>query len=202
MKKVGVQTVETFPEPRPSRAEAEEAVRVLLRWSGDDISREGLEDTPQRVVRAYEEYFRGYQDDPGKELARTFEDVGGYNDFVILRGIHFYSHCEHHIAPIVGIAHVGYLPRKRVVGLSKLSRVVDIFARRLQTQETMTVQIASAIDEALGPQGVGVVLEAEHTCMSTRGVRKKGVATVTRHFTGCLLDDRRLRQEFLDQLQG
>ena len=169
---------------RPSQEEAEAAVRTLLAWAGDDPTREGLLDTPKRVAKAFREYFSGYEDDPAEALSRTFEDVGGYDDIVMLRDIEFNSHCEHHIAPFVGRAHVAYLPTRSVVGISKLARVVEIYARRLQTQETMTAQIANAIAQALEPRGVAVLLEAVHTCMSMRGVGKRNVATITTQFTG------------------
>jgi GTP cyclohydrolase IA len=169
---------------RPTQDEAEAAVRTLLAWAGDDPGREGLIDTPRRVAKAFKEYFSGYHDEPADVLSRTFSDVGGYDDIVMLRDIEFNSHCEHHIAPFVGRAHVAYLPTKSVVGISKLARVVEIFARRLQTQETMTAQIANAIAEALEPRGVAVMLEAVHTCMSMRGIGKRNVATITNQFTG------------------
>jgi len=169
---------------RPTQEEAEAAVRTLLAWAGDDPNREGLLDTPRRVAKAFKEYFSGYHDDPADVLSRTFEDVGGYDDIVMLRDIEFNSHCEHHIAPFVGRAHVAYLPTKSVVGISKLARVVEIFARRLQTQETMTAQIAHAIRDALEPRGVAVMLEAVHTCMSMRGIGKRNVATITTQFVG------------------
>jgi GTP cyclohydrolase I len=169
---------------KPTQAEAEEAVRTLLRWMGEDITREGLLDTPKRVVKAYSELFGGYEADPSDVLGRTFEEVAGYNDIVLVKDIHFHSHCEHHMVPIIGKAHVAYLPDERVLGLSKIARVVDIFARRLQTQETLTSQIATSIDETLAPRGVAVMIEAEHMCMAMRGVRKQGSTTVTTRFTG------------------
>lgn len=172
------------PVQRPSQEEAEAAVRTLLAWAGDDPGREGLHDTPKRVAKAFREYFGGYDEDPAKELQRTFADVGGYDDIVMLRDIEFNSHCEHHIAPFIGRAHVAYLPTKAVVGISKLARVVDIYARRLQTQETMTAQIANTIESALKPRGVAVMIEAVHTCMSMRGIGKRNVATITTQFTG------------------
>ncbi|MSU90093.1 GTP cyclohydrolase I FolE [Rhodobacteraceae bacterium 2CG4] len=170
--------------PRPGRAEAEAAVRTLLRWAGDDPDREGLRDTPGRVVRAYEEWFRGYGEDPDAMLQRTFEEVAGYDEMVVLRDIRFESYCEHHLAPIIGKVHVGYIPTDRVVGISKLARVVDAFAKRLQVQEKMTAQIAAALDNVLQPQGVAVVIEGEHQCMSTRGVHKPGVTMVTSTLLG------------------
>lgn len=184
-------------EPRPSRAEAEEAVRTLLRWAGDEPTREGLIGTPERVVRAYEEFFSGYCIDPTEYLARTFEEIEGYDEMIVLRDIRFESHCEHHLAPIIGKAHVGYLPASRVVGISKLARVVDVFARRLQLQEKMTAQIAKAIDDVLQPLGVGVVIDSEHHCMTTRGVHKPGTSMVTSRMLGAFREDPQLRREFL-----
>lgn len=184
-------------EGRPSRAEAEEAVRTLLRWAGDDPGREGLLGTPERVARAYEEFFAGYQIDPTEYLARTFEEIEGYDEMIVLRDIRFESHCEHHLAPIVGKAHVGYLPANRVVGISKLARVVDVYARRLQLQEKMTAQIAKAIDDVLQPRGVGVVIDSEHHCMTTRGVHKPGTSMVTSRMLGAFREDPQLRREFL-----
>ncbi len=169
---------------RPTAADAEEAVRTLIAWAGDDPGREGLADTPQRVVRAYREFFQGYSEDPDEALSKTFTEVEGYDDIVMLRDIDFSSHCEHHIAPFIGRAHVAYLPSGVVVGISKLARVVEIFARRLQTQESMTAQIANVIDHRLKPRGVAVMLEAVHQCMSLRGVNKRNAATVTTQFTG------------------
>ncbi|MBP1849972.1 GTP cyclohydrolase I FolE [Rhizobium halophytocola] len=171
-------------EGKPSREEAEEAVRVLLRWAGDDPNREGLLDTPKRVAKAYQELFGGYDADVDSVLGTTFEEVAGYNDMVLVRDIPFFSHCEHHMVPIIGKAHIGYLPDNRVIGLSKLARVVDIFGRRLQTQEAMTAQITSAIESALAPRGIAVMIEAEHMCMSMRGVRKSGSTTLTTTFRG------------------
>ncbi|MGI9464383.1 MAG: GTP cyclohydrolase I FolE [Aestuariivirgaceae bacterium] len=169
---------------RPSEDEAMAAVRTLIAWAGDDPDREGLLDTPKRVVKAYREFYDGYDDSPLEALSRTFEDVGGYDDIVMLRDIEFSSHCEHHMVPFVGRAHVAYLPTEQVVGISKLARVVEIFAQRLQTQETMTAQIAQSIDEALQPRGAAVMIEAVHMCMSMRGVKKRNVATITTQFTG------------------
>jgi GTP cyclohydrolase I len=187
---------------RPSRAEAEEAVRTLLAWTGDDPEREGLRDTPARVVDAYEEYFRGYGQDAVAILQEpTFEDVAGYDDMVILRGIRVVSHCEHHIAPFIGTADVAYLPNGRVAGLSKLARVVEAFSRRLQTQEALTGQIAAAIDEALSPRGVAVLIEAEHQCISTRGVQQTGVAALTTRFLGAFGTDEALRERFLTMVR-
>lgn len=169
---------------RPSQAEAEQAVRTLLQWIGEDIGREGLVDTPARVAKAYLEMFSGYDEDPKEALGRTFEEVGGYDDMVLVKDITFHSHCEHHMVPILGKAHVAYLPDGRVLGLSKIARTVEIFARRLQTQENMTAQIAQAIDEVLQPRGVAVMIEAEHMCMAMRGIRKQGSTTTTTCFTG------------------
>jgi GTP cyclohydrolase IA len=180
-----------------SRAQAEEAVRTLLRWSGEDPAREGLLDTPGRVVRAYEDWFSGYALDPDEYLARTFEEVEGYDELIVLRDIEFESHCEHHMAPIIGKAHVGYLPDGKVVGISKLARVVDAFARRFQVQEKMTAQIADCIERVLQPRGVGVVVEAAHECMTTRGVHKRGVSMITSKMLGGFRDDARTRAEFL-----
>jgi GTP cyclohydrolase I len=188
--------VETTPA-RPTRQEAEEAVRTLLAWAGDDPTREGLLDTPKRVVSAFNEWFSGYHADPIDALSRTFEEVGGYDDMVMLRGIRVESHCEHHMAPFIGVAHIAYLPDQRVVGLSKLARVVDIFARRLQTQEKLTAQTAAAIERVLGPRGVAVLIEAEHQCMSTRGVHQPGVSTITTHFSGAFNSDPSYRDRFL-----
>jgi len=187
---------------RPSREEAEAAVRVLLRWAGDDPAREGLRDTPRRVADAYGELFSGYRQDAGEILSRVFEEVQGYDDMVVVRDIPFVSHCEHHMAPFVGKAHIGYYPSDGVVGLSKLARVVDVFARRLQTQETMTAQITEAIDSALKPRGVAVWIEAEHMCMSMRGVRKHGATTVTTQFTGVFRDDPAEQARFLTIARG
>jgi GTP cyclohydrolase I len=187
--------------PPVSRAEAEDAVRTLLRWAGDDPSREGLLDTPKRVVDAYGDWFSGYAIDPGEYLRRTFEEVAGYDEMIVLRNIEFESHCEHHMAPIIGRAHVGYLPTNKVVGISKLARVVDAYARRFQVQEKMTAQIAQAIAEVLKPRGVGVVVEAVHHCMTTRGVHKSHVSMVTSKMVGAFKDDARTRSEFLRIVQ-
>ena len=183
---------------RPSREEAEEAVRTLLRWAGDDPSREGLYETPRRVISAYEEYFGGYNQDPLDYLKRTFEEVEGYDEMVVLRDISFASHCEHHLAPIIGRVHVGYLPDRRVVGISKLARTVEAYARRLQVQEKMTAQIANSIQDVLSPLGTAVVVEAAHQCMTTRGVRKKGVTMVTSSMLGAFRDDEKTRREFMN----
>jgi GTP cyclohydrolase I len=182
---------------RPSREQAEEAVRTLLRWTGDDPAREGLRDTPGRVARAFEEWFAGYGSDPEEYLRRTFEEVEGYDEMVVLKDIGFESHCEHHLAPIIGRAHVAYLPTHRVVGISKLARIVDLYAKRLQIQEKMTAQIATAIAEVLQPQGVAVVIEATHQCMTTRGVHKTGVSMVTSTMLGAFRENHVTRREFL-----
>ncbi|TXL74146.1 GTP cyclohydrolase I FolE [Vineibacter terrae] len=182
---------------KPTRAEAEEAVRTLIRWAGDDPDREGLVGTPDRVVRSYEEFFAGYAEDPREILARTFEETDGYDEMVVLRDIRLESYCEHHIVPIIGKAHVGYLPAHRVVGISKLARIVEAYAKRLQIQEKMTAQIANCIQEVLEPRGVAVVIEAAHQCMTTRGIRKPGVAMVTSRMLGAFRDDPSTRREFL-----
>ena len=195
-----IQSSKPADAPRPTRAEAEAAVETLLRWAGDDPRREGLVDTPARVARAYEEFFSGYQDNPEEMLARTFEEVEGYDDMVMLRDISLQSHCEHHMVPILGKAHIAYLPNKRVVGISKLARVLDSFGRRLQTQETMTAQVASAIQTALQPQGVAILVDAKHQCMTTRGVKKPDVSMVTTRFTGVFKDQADLRERFYQQI--
>jgi len=184
---------------RPTRDEAEAAVETLLRWMGESPAREGLVDTPARVVRAWEEFCSGYGEDPAALLSSTFEEVEGYDDMVMLRSIRMESHCEHHLVPILGTAHIAYLPDRRVVGISKLARVLDSFARRLQTQETLTAQVADCIQTALQPRGVAVLIDAQHQCMTTRGVRKPDVSMVTTRFTGAFQDDRDLRTRFLDQ---
>ncbi|QPC41285.1 GTP cyclohydrolase I FolE [Kaustia mangrovi] len=186
---------------RPTQEEAEAAVRTLIAWAGDDPAREGLLDTPKRVVKAYREFFRGYEEDPIEVLSRTFEDIGGYDDIVMLRDIDMNSHCEHHMIPFIGKAHIAYFPTERVVGISKLARVVEIYARRLQTQETMTGQIAGAIDVALKPKGVAVMIEAVHQCMSLRGVQKPNVATVTTQFTGEFKTNPALQARFLELIR-
>jgi GTP cyclohydrolase I len=191
------------PEPaagafrRPTRDEAMDAVRTLLAWAGDDPRRDGLQDTPKRVVDAYEEWFQGYAADPIEQLSRTFEEVEGYDDLVMLRDIDVESHCEHHMAPFLGKAYVAYLPTQKVVGISKLARVVEIFAKRLQNQEKLTAQIAWALEEGLKPQGVAVLIDAEHQCMTTRGLRHKHVSTITTQFTGVFKTDRALQERFL-----
>lgn len=182
---------------KPSRAEAEDAIRILLRWAGEDPEREGLRDTPSRVARSYEEFFKGYAEDPVALLARTFEEIEGYDEMVVLRDIRIESHCEHHMVPIIGRAHVAYLPGTRVVGISKLARVVDAYAHRFQIQEKMTAQIANTIQEVLQPRGVAVVIEANHQCMSTRGVHKPGASMVTSRMLGAFRDDPSTRKEFL-----
>jgi GTP cyclohydrolase I len=180
-----------------SREQAEEAVRTLLLWAGEDPSREGLLDTPKRVVKAYSDWFKGYDEDPADYLRRTFEEVAGYDEMIVLRDIEFESHCEHHMAPIIGRAHVGYVPTDRVVGISKLARVVDGFARRFQVQEKLTAQIAHCIEDTLRPRGVGVVIDASHECMTTRGVHKRGVSMITSQMLGSFREDPRTRGEFL-----
>ena len=180
-----------------SRAHAEEAVRTLLRWAGEDPAREGLIDTPRRVVKAYGDWFSGYKEDPEAYLARTFEEVAGYDELIVLRDIAFESHCEHHMAPIIGRAHVGYLPSGRVVGVSKLARVVDAYARRFQVQEKLTAQIADCIERVLEPRGVAVVVDAQHQCMTTRGVHKRGVSMITSAMRGALREDALTRAELL-----
>jgi len=185
-----------------TQAEAEAAVRTLIQWAGDDPGREGLLDTPARVARSYKELFAGYEIEPRQYLERTFEEVGGYNQLVVLKDIHFVSFCEHHMLPVVGVAHVGYLPTDRVVGISKLARVVRGYARRLQIQEKLTSQIATAIEEVLRPQGVGVVIEAEHSCMTLRGVNAPGASLTTSALLGVVRDDARTREEFLRLVRG
>jgi GTP cyclohydrolase I len=185
---------------RPTRVEAEDAVRTLLRWAGEDPTRDGLIETPSRVVKAYDEYFRGYSDDPEAILQKTFEEIEGYDEMIVLRAIRFESHCEHHMAPIVGRAWVGYIPNGRVVGISKLARVVETYAKRLQIQEKMTSQIANTIDKVLNPQGVAVVIKAEHHCMTTRGVNKPGTDLVTSRMLGVFRENAITRQEFLSMI--
>ena len=182
---------------RPSRDEAMEAVKTLISWAGDDPQREGLIETPKRVVKAYEEFFAGYALDPLAALSKTFEDVQGYDDLVFLRDINIETHCEHHMVPILGVAHVAYLPRDRVVGISKLARVIDIFAKRLQTQETMTMQILETIDQALDPLGTAIMIDAKHQCMTTRGISKPNVSTVTTKFSGLFAENTELRERFM-----
>ena len=206
-KLIGIRSVDsdktvTVVEPslRPSRSEAEEAVKTLIRWAGDDPGREGLKDTPSRVVRSYEEFFSGYDADPKLILQRTFEEVQGYDEIVLLRDIRFESHCEHHMAPIIGKAHVAYLPDSRVVGISKLARLVEAYSKRLQIQEKMTSQIAGAINEILLPLGTAVVVEAAHQCMTTRGVKKSGVTMVTSRMLGAFRENGETRREFLSMV--
>lgn len=187
---------------KPSRKQAEQAVHTLLLWAGDDPSREGLVDTPKRVARAYEDWFSGYKEDAVRFLKRTFEEVEGYDELIVLRDIEFESHCEHHMAPIIGKAHVGYLPNNKVVGISKLARVVEAFARRFQVQEKMTAQIANCIWDVLNPKGVGVVIEAVHQCMTTRGIHKSDVSMVTSQMLGSFRKDARTRSEFLRMIDG
>ena len=187
---------------KPSRQQAEQAIHTLLLWAGDDPRREGLLDTPARVAKAYEDWFSGYKQDPVRYLKRTFEEVEGYDEMIVLRDIAFESHCEHHMAPIIGKAHVGYLPRNKVVGISKLARVVEAFARRFQVQEKMTAQIANCIEDVLKPKGVGVVIEAVHQCMTTRGIHKTDVSMVTSQMIGTFREDARTRAEFLRMIDG
>lgn len=199
--------IKNFPlgdekDGRPTQKEAEDAVRVLLRWAGDDPSREGLLDTPARVAKSYRELFSGYTQDPEDVLGRTFEEVGGFDDMVLVKDISFYSHCEHHMVPIIGRAHVAYLPSGRVLGLSKIARVVEIYGRRLQTQETMTAQIAGAIDETLRPRGVAVMIEAEHMCMAMRGIQKQGSTTLTTTFTGAFKAEPTEQVRFMTMIRG
>ena len=187
---------------KPSREEAMDAVRTLISWAGDDPEREGLIETPKRVVKAYEEFFAGYAQDPVKVLGKTFEDVKGYDDIVFLRDINIETHCEHHMVPILGKAHVAYLPKNKVVGISKLARVIEIFAKRLQTQETMTMQILNTIDDTLDPYGTAIMIDAKHQCMTTRGINKPNVSTVTTKFSGSFSNDSDLRQRFMQLTKG
>jgi len=197
-----VAATKTTRRRKPTRKQAEEAVRTLLRWAGDDPEREGLVDTPKRVAKAYEDWFSGYGSNPVTYLERTFEEVDGYDEMIVLRDIEFESHCEHHMAPIIGHAHVGYLPDHKVVGISKLARVVEAFARRLQVQEKMTAQVANCIWNVLNPKGVGVVIEASHQCMTTRGVHKTNVSMVTSQMLGLFREDARTRSEFLQMIDN
>jgi GTP cyclohydrolase I len=187
----------TRSQERPTLAEAEAGIRTVIRWAGDDPQREGLLETPRRVARAFEEFFAGYAQDPAEILRKTFNETAGYDDMIVLRGVGFESHCEHHMAPIIGRAWVAYVPRGRVVGISKLARVVEAFAKRLQIQERMTAQIADTINDVLNPKGVGVIVKASHHCMTTRGIHKPGTDLVTSRMLGCFRDDPATRQEFL-----
>jgi len=198
--RAALKAVDLAPK-KPSREEAMQAVRTLIAWTGDDPQREGLLDTPKRVVDAFQEWFEGYAADPAKELARTFEDVQGYDDMVMLRDIEVESHCEHHMAPFLGKAYVAYLPTDKVVGISKIARVVEIFSKRLQTQETLTAQIADAISDSLNPAGVAVLIDAEHQCMTTRGVHHRHVSTITTRFTGVFKTDKSAQERFLRMTQ-
>jgi GTP cyclohydrolase I len=195
-KPLGALSMTTAAYPKPTREEAEAAVRTLLAWAGDDPTREGLLETPARVAKAYGEFFGGYEQDAGAILSKTFKEVGGYDDIVLVRDIPFSSHCEHHMVPFVGKAHIAYLPHDGVVGLSKLARLVEVYSRRLQTQENLTSQIIEAINEHLGPRGAAVMLEAEHMCMSMRGVRAHGAATITHRFTGVFAEERSEQDRF------
>ncbi|WP_306251731.1 GTP cyclohydrolase I FolE [Parvularcula sp. IMCC14364] len=188
---------EEYVSSAPTRAEAEEAVRTLIRWAGDDPRREGLLDTPKRVTKAFQEWFSGYDEDPEAILARTFEEVEGYDDIVLMKDIRLESYCEHHMAPIIGKAHIAYIPDGKVVGISKLARLIDAYAKRLQIQEKLTAQIADTLESVLAPRGVAVMIEAEHQCMSTRGVHKHGVDTVTTRFTGVFQEDAKMEDRFL-----
>ncbi|MEC7787393.1 MAG: GTP cyclohydrolase I FolE [Pseudomonadota bacterium] len=187
---------------RPSREQAMEAVKTLLAYTGDDPSREGLIDTPKRVIKAYDEFFAGYNEDPEEVLSRTFEQVEGYDEMVIVKGIRVESHCEHHMVPIIGVAHVGYIPNKKVVGISKLARMVDLFGKRLQTQETMTAQIADTIEKVLNPKGVAVVIDAAHMCMTTRGIHKTETSTVTSRMLGTFRKNANTRAEFMNLISS
>ena len=198
MKQNIVAKKESSNNHKPSREEAKEAVKTMLAWAGDNPNREGLIETPERVVSAYEEFFAGYNMDPDEVLNKTFEEVAGYDEMVIVKDVRLESHCEHHMVPFIGIAHVAYIPHKRVVGISKLARIVDVYAKRLQTQETMTAQIADTIQRVLEPRGVAVVIDAEHQCMSTRGVHKSETSTVTSRMLGIFRTDERTRSEFMN----
>ncbi len=198
MKQNIVTKKESSNNHKPSREEAKEAVRTMLAWAGENPNREGLIETPERVVSAYEEFFAGYDMDPDEILDKTFEEVAGYDEMVIVKDVRLESHCEHHMVPFIGIAHVAYIPHKRVVGISKLARIVDVYAKRLQTQETMTAQIADTIQRVLEPRGVAVVIDAEHQCMSTRGVHKSETSTVTSRMLGIFRTDERTRSEFMN----
>ena len=201
-KPIGAALPAASPVQRPTQQQAEDAVRTLIAWAGDDPSREGLLDTPARVTRSYGELFAGYGQDASSILSKTFKEVGGYDDIVLMRDIPFHSHCEHHMVPFVGKAHIAYLPHDGVVGLSKLARLVEVFARRLQTQENLTAQIIDALNETLGPRGAAVMLEAEHMCMTMRGVRAHGVGTITHRFTGVFAEDRVEQDRFFAMVRG
>ena len=201
MKQNIVTKKESSNNHKPSREEAKEAVRTMLAWAGENPNREGLIETPERVVSAYEEFFAGYDMDPDEILDKTFEEVAGYDEMVIVKDVRLESHCEHHMVPFIGIAHVAYIPHKRVVGISKLARIVDVYAKRLQTQETMTAQIADTIQRVLEPRGVAVVIDAEHQCMTTRGVHKSETSTVTSRMLGIFRTDERTRSEFMNLIQ-
>ena len=200
--RAGTALPDSANDERPSREEAEAAVETLIRWAGDDPNREGLRDTPRRVVDSYEEFFSGYDEDPHAILSRTFEEVEGYDDMVVLRDIEVISHCEHHMVPVIGKAHLAYMPNGKVVGISKLARVVDAFAKRLQTQETMTAQIADAIEQVLDAKGVALIIDAEHQCMTTRGIKKPGVSTITTQFRGVFAEDKELERRFWEVVKG
>lgn len=187
---------------KPTRQEAEAAVRTLIEWTGDNPDREGLQETPKRVIKAYEEFFAGYDEDPEEILSKTFEEVEGYDEMVLLKNMRFESHCEHHMVPIIGQAHIAYIPENRVVGISKLARVLDVFAKRLQTQEVMTAQIADAIENTLKPKGVAVIIDAKHQCMTTRGVHKPDASTITSRLSGIFKTDPRTRQEFMNMVSS
>lgn len=198
-----LENIEKSDNPnRPSRTEAEAAVRTLISWAGDDPAREGLIETPKRVVKAYEEFFAGYDEDPDLVLGKTFEEVEGYDDMVMLRDIDLESHCEHHMVAILGKAHIAYVPTSKVVGISKLARVIEIYAKRLQTQETMTAQVADSINRVLAPKGVAILIEAKHQCMTTRGIKKPDVATITTQFTGVFKEDPNMERRFLSMIRG
>ncbi|HBM89086.1 MAG: GTP cyclohydrolase I FolE [Parvibaculaceae bacterium] len=198
-----LENIEKSDNPnRPSRKEAEAAVRTLISWAGDDPAREGLIETPKRVVKAYEEFFAGYEEDPDLVLGKTFEEVEGYDDMVMLRDIDLESHCEHHMVAILGKAHIAYVPTSKVVGISKLARVIEIYAKRLQTQETMTAQVADSINRVLAPKGVAILIEAKHQCMTTRGIKKPDVATITTQFTGVFKEDPNMERRFLSMIRG
>ena len=198
MKQSNILNKKENTKKQPSEEQAKEAVRTLIAWAGDNPEREGLIDTPKRVIKAYKEFFAGYFEDPNEILSKTFEEVAGYDEMVIVKNIKVESHCEHHMVPILGIAHVAYIPNKRVVGISKLARVIDVFGKRLQTQETMTAQVASCIQNALLPRGVAVVIDAQHQCMTTRGIKKSESSTVTSRMLGVFRTDARTRSEFLN----